>query len=399
MIRRRTEAWTLMEYKNIELKLDTLITYFNERRINLAPAFQRNRAWTPKMRQGLIKNIVRRRPIPAIFVYKKADPDDAKYMFTILDGKQRLESILMFIRNDNPELKIDTWKEYISEQKYRDEAGFEVNVEWQAEQLPFSKFPNEHIRILREYVIPTIEISLEEDTNLDELIDLFVDINSFGIRVKRTDIIKAIKKDDPLLQSVYKLIVTKRQKGMDRFTKVNHTRIRKVLRHLTVVSRAPDKPSEADRMWEKLMDLVLFMRANNSHSKGATALKKFMGAKGESALTSEEKHILQRTFSFLYQAYTNGLAGTRLASEYAHFYIMSTSLVKQEIFPVVISEPKREDLMRKLTEFGKRMDTEPIPFKSESKMGEYLLLSSKQTTDVKKRARREVLFKEILETL
>lgn len=85
------------------------------------------------MRQELIKNIVRRRPIPAIFIYKKEA--DAKYVFTILDGKQRLESILMFVRDDNPQLKIDTWKEYISEQQYRNQAGFEVKVEWNDKKL------------------------------------------------------------------------------------------------------------------------------------------------------------------------------------------------------------------------------------------------------------------------
>lgn len=261
----------------------------------------------------------------------------------------------------------------------------------------FSRFPNEQIRALREYVIPTIEINLEEDTNLDEIIDLFVDINSYGVKVKRTDIIKALKKDDPLLKSVYSLIVVKKKKHMDQSTKILHTKACEVLKKLTVVSRAPDGPARADRMWEKLMDLVLFMRGGDKHSKGA--LTKFMETKTEASLSVEEKNKLQRIFSFLSKAYRKGLKTTRLASEYAHFYTMSTSLIKQEIFPVVITMDQRSDLMRKLKEFGARMEIEPRPFKEESKMGQYLLLSSKQTTDVKKRGEREKLFKEILATL
>jgi hypothetical protein len=385
-----------MEYKNTELKLDTVITYFNERRINLAPAFQRNRAWGPKMRQELIKNIVRHRPIPAIFIYKKEA--DSKYVFTILDGKQRLETILMFIRDDNPQLSIHTWKEYITEQKYRDESGFDVSVEWQNKKLPFAEFPNDEIRALREYVIPTIEISLEEDTNLDEIIDLFVDINSKGVKVKRTDIVKAIKRDDELLKSVYDLLITKRVKNMDRVVKILHSNIRTVLNKLTVVMRAPDGPARADRMWEKLMDLVMFIRGGNSHSKGS--LGKFMdGKKTELPLSVDERNKLQRVFSFLRKAYARGLKNTRLASEYAHFYIMCTSLLRQEIFPVVILETDRDLLMQRLTEFGNKMDVEPKPFVESSKMGEYLLLSGRQTTDVKKREKREELFSKILETL
>ncbi len=47
------------------------------------------------MRKELMKNIVKRRPIPAIFLYK--GDAGAKYSYNILDGKQRLETILMFI--------------------------------------------------------------------------------------------------------------------------------------------------------------------------------------------------------------------------------------------------------------------------------------------------------------
>lgn len=387
-----------MEYKNTELKLEALITYFNEGRINLTPVFQRGRAWKLKMRQALIKNIVRRRPIPAIFIYKKEA--DAKYVFTILDGKQRLESILMFIRDDNKQLRIDKWKDYFADQKYRNEAGFPVSVEWSEDMVAFSEFPNDVIRVLREYLIPTIEISLEDDTNLDEVIELFVDINSYGQRVKRTDIIKAIKRDDPLLQSVYKLIAEKMPKRMDIFYKVGRGMFRKVLRKLSVVSSAADKHAEADRMWEKLMDLVLFMRNGNVHSKGAVALKKFMSKESkEPSLTAEEKKKLTRTFSFLTKAYRKGLGETRLATDYVHFYIMATSLLKQEIFPVATSEEQRSELMRRLIEFGKRMHEEPKPPTEETDMGKYLVLSSKQTTDAKKRISREKMFADILREL
>jgi uncharacterized protein DUF262 len=385
-----------MEYKNSELKLSALVNYFNERTINLAPAFQRGRAWKPKMRQELIKNIVRRRPIPAVFLYKKEA--DAKYVYTILDGKQRLESILMFIRDDNPELRITTWKDYIAERKYRDQSGFSVPVQWETRKVPFSKFPNAEIRTLREYAIPTIEINLDDDTNLDEIIDLFVDINSYGAKVTRTDIIKAMKRDDPLLKSVYKLIAEKRPKGMDVFTKVSRGMTRRVLRKLSVVASAADKHAEADRMWDKLMELVLYMRNNYTHSKGAAALKNFMDARKEEPLTLEERKKLKRTFSFLDKAYKRGLAGTRLASDYAHFYIMSTTLLKQEIFPITLDENGRDELIRKLIEFGNLMATQPQPTQG-TEMGRYLILSSKQTTDATKRADRQKRFKEILATL
>jgi hypothetical protein len=40
-----------MDYKNTETKLETLVTYFNEERINLNPVFQRGSVWNLKMRR------------------------------------------------------------------------------------------------------------------------------------------------------------------------------------------------------------------------------------------------------------------------------------------------------------------------------------------------------------
>ena len=71
-----------MLYENTQIKLDALIGYFNERKINLSPVFQRGRAWKLPMRQELIKNIVRHRPIPAIFLYKE-EADGAKYSYNM----------------------------------------------------------------------------------------------------------------------------------------------------------------------------------------------------------------------------------------------------------------------------------------------------------------------------
>ena len=64
-------VWSRMDYRNSEMKLDQFVGYLNEEKINLSPVFQRGRVWTIGFRKKLIKNIVLRRPIPAIFLYKE----------------------------------------------------------------------------------------------------------------------------------------------------------------------------------------------------------------------------------------------------------------------------------------------------------------------------------------
>jgi len=206
-----------MDYRNPETKLDQLVSYFNEEKINLSPVFQRGRVWKLNMRKELIKNIVRHRPIPAIFLYK--DEAGSKYSYNILDGKQRLESILMFIGGGNPELKITTWAKYIFGSEYRRNVGFSVDLKDGQGEKSFKEFDQSMIRDLREYPIPTIEIALNENTSLDEIISLFADINQYGARVTRLNIVRAMKRKDPLLEDIYKLIAVKQKRNQDVFTR------------------------------------------------------------------------------------------------------------------------------------------------------------------------------------
>src|SRR5450432_285581 len=232
-----------MDYRNTETKLDQLVGYFNEEKINLSPIFQRGRVWTLKMRRELIKNIIRRRPIPAIFLYK--DEAGSKYTYAILDGKQRLESILMYIGSDNKELAIKTWRNYVFGQLHRQDVGFAVNLGDGRKSMRFADLDEKVIRDLREYPIPTIEIALNENTQLDEIISLFVDINQYGAKVTRVNIVRAMKRKDPLLRDVYALVAEKQKRRQDVFTRRKKTPFASVLKRLQIVASVSDPNAQA----------------------------------------------------------------------------------------------------------------------------------------------------------
>ena len=185
------DAWSPMHYKNTEYKLDTVVTLFKEGRINLSPVFQRGRAWNLRLRQELIKNIARGRPIPAIFLYKTAQ--GSATAFTIMDGKQRLESILLLIGDGYKNLKITNWKNYFADHSHWEEGMFSAKCRDDNHKIQFSELSDDEIRELREYLLPIIEITLEDETNLDELIALFVDINKNAKPVQREQIVAAMK--------------------------------------------------------------------------------------------------------------------------------------------------------------------------------------------------------------
>src|SRR6266508_4041385 len=63
--------------------------------LNLEPGFQRQSVWAERDRAKLMDSILRNYPLPAIFLYKREDA--GSLIFDVIDGKQRLESIFMFI--------------------------------------------------------------------------------------------------------------------------------------------------------------------------------------------------------------------------------------------------------------------------------------------------------------
>jgi hypothetical protein len=76
------------------------ITWFLDQRRNgqleLDPPYQRRSVWSPRDRRYFLDTIFRGYPSPAIFLYKRLD-EAGKAIYDVVDGKQRLETILLFV--------------------------------------------------------------------------------------------------------------------------------------------------------------------------------------------------------------------------------------------------------------------------------------------------------------
>ena len=69
--------------------------YEHDRRLELNPAFQRDSVWSVRERLLLIDSILKGYPLPAVFLCARRDGRKIKY--DVIDGKQRIESILLFM--------------------------------------------------------------------------------------------------------------------------------------------------------------------------------------------------------------------------------------------------------------------------------------------------------------
>ena len=73
------------------------------KQLDTNPSYQRKSVWSQKDRKSFLDTIWRGYPCPAIFLHKTLN-DDGKQIYHIVDGKQRLETVIKFV---NDEISID----------------------------------------------------------------------------------------------------------------------------------------------------------------------------------------------------------------------------------------------------------------------------------------------------
>src|SRR5882762_1095033 len=142
-ISHRPENKTITDIQNL----------FHDQLLNLEPGFQRQSVWSERDRAKLIDSILRNYPLPAIFFYKRAE--DGQIIYDVIDGKRRLESILMFMGKMRGRFEVKT------QLPATDEA---VWLNWKRLQ----RQKNQHL--ITGFRIPVVEV----DGDLGDIIEVFV---------------------------------------------------------------------------------------------------------------------------------------------------------------------------------------------------------------------------------
>ena len=66
----------------------------------LTPKFQRRGVWTDAARSFLIDTLLQGMPVPPIYLRVRQSDDKKKIVREVIDGQQRVASVLKFLRND-----------------------------------------------------------------------------------------------------------------------------------------------------------------------------------------------------------------------------------------------------------------------------------------------------------
>ena len=83
--------------------IDTLVNLYQRGRLNLNPPWQRGEVWSPKKKKAVVESIMLGIPLPAIILHKNS----ATGGHEVIDGQQRLRSIVQFVENKFPLAKFD----------------------------------------------------------------------------------------------------------------------------------------------------------------------------------------------------------------------------------------------------------------------------------------------------
>lgn len=337
-----------------------------ERHLNLSPGFQRESVWTNKDRQKLIDSVLRNYPIPAIFLYKREE--NGEIIYDVIDGKQRLESFLMFmglIRGNQFEAKIQL-------------PGKEER-EWINWKL-LQRKAKQHL--LMGYKITTIEVN--GDTS--DVMELFVRINSTGKALTAAEKRHAkyyhsefLKTAGKLAKRYEKYFVSSRILTDAQISRMKHIELMCELMTSAHHQDVINKKAALDAMMKP--NTVTYVQANKLSKKITTALNR-----------------IKKMFPKLYQ--------TRF-HQISDFYSIVILIIKFEEEKMILTNRRRNRLAWELlVAFSNGVDEArllqkkalgiPIQFE---KSREYLLTVLQSTDEYNQRKRREQILRGLLETL
>ncbi len=356
-----------LRYESFPKTILEIIHSFEKGRLNLSPGFQRDSVWTDSDRQKLIESILRGYPLPSVFFYKRET--DGQIYFDVIDGKQRIETILRFtgrIRGN----RFATKKIQLPGEDEKDW------VDWDK----LKRRRQQHK--IESYTLLTIQV----DGELSEVIDLFVKINSTGKALSAAEKRKAKFYDDDFLKEAARL--ARRFEG---YFKAQHIlSVGQILRMKNV---------------ELMCELMLSISKGDVINKKA-ALDRVMQSGSMTAHQLEKASRLTVSALNRVRRLFPDLGRTRF-SKISDFYSLAVLVARLESEGLILTDRRRNRLAWDLlVSFSNGVDTVRERQRRAEGAGpgeelyrEYLLTVLEGTDEITKRQKREEILRGLLGSL
>jgi hypothetical protein len=355
----------MIAHKTATKSILDLCNLYRGGNLNLKPGFQRQSVWKEPDRKKLIDSILRNYPLPAIFFYRRID--QGKLVFDVIDGKQRLESILMFtglmrgrfwIRSQIPGTEDIDW------------------IDWKT--LQKKGLANS----INGYEIPVIEV----DGQFGDIVDVFVRINSTGKPLTSQEKRSAKYYNTPFLQSASRL--AKQYEPYFLASGILSPAQITRMKHIELIS---------ELMLSLIQKDVLNKKTALDHVMASTSFDGRQLAKALQ-LTKSTLNRMKRMFP--------KIGGTRLA-KLTDFYSLAVLIGKFDQEGLILTDKKRNvSAWELLKAFSNGVDeVRELQRKAQGAKPDqelyrdYLLTVSQMTDDVSQRRKREEILRGILQSV
>lgn len=354
-LRHRTTTRSILDLQNL----------YRGGNLNLNPGFQRQSVWRERDRAKLIESILRNYPLPAIFLYERED--NGHLIYDVIDGKQRLESILMFtgLLRGRFETKV-----------LLPDADTADWTDWKW----LCRKGKQHL--VTSYELPVIEV----DGDLGDIIDVFVRINSTGKALTQQEKRHARYYNSPFLKEAARLAA----------------RLGWYFEENGIFS-----PGQLSRMKhiEFVCELMLSLIQGDVLNK-KTALDKVMATNSfDGRQLGKAARMVMTTLNRIRRMFPD-LRCTRLR-QVTDFYTLSVLIGKFEQEGLILTDRRRNRLAWDLlSAFASEVDNVRELQRKAKGAGpeqelyrDYLLTVSQMTDDVSQRRKRELILCGILKSL
>jgi hypothetical protein len=175
-----------MKLKCYSLSISKICSLYRKGKLDLEPPYQRRPSWRTRQREDLLESIFNGIPIPAVILFK-TNAGRKTMVFEVMDGKQRLETILHFRygRLIKGESKLGFWLR-VENRKLR------IRLFYRDLRNPDKRRDyGLGVRSFMSYRIPVIEYSGELTGLVGQRIaqwEVFTKINSTGSKLTKNEI-------------------------------------------------------------------------------------------------------------------------------------------------------------------------------------------------------------------
>lgn len=137
--------------------INDFIEWDDRGQLEISPKFQRRSVWSPQAKSYLIDTILKDKPLPKIFIRATTDPKTKKTTREIVDGQQRIRTILSFVKD-----------------------GFRISKVHNEEfgGMLYSELPDE---VQGEFLKYELSVDLLLDVQDRDILDVFARLNTYSV--------------------------------------------------------------------------------------------------------------------------------------------------------------------------------------------------------------------------